>query len=134
MSLVCRSVKVAPSVTMYCSVPTLVLSIVGSYTSDRTPSATVYQTLEPVLRAVPRQSLRARSKKDIVPGPPGAVTAGCATAAPAGVAAASAQVSMHKAVAGGASHRSPRLPACADPAIGTSRSAEIECVLRPAPL
>jgi hypothetical protein len=30
MSLVCRAVKVDPSVTMYCSVLTFVLSIVGS--------------------------------------------------------------------------------------------------------
>jgi hypothetical protein len=62
MSRVCRSVKVLPSVTMYCRVSTFVLSIVGSYTSDSTPPATVYQTLEVVLRAVPTQSLRARSK------------------------------------------------------------------------
>ena len=62
MSRVCRSVKVDPSVTMYCSVCTSVLSIVGSYTSDSTPPATVYQTFDVVLRAVPRQSLRARSK------------------------------------------------------------------------
>ncbi len=36
------------------------------------PLATVYQTFELVLRAVPRQSLRARSKCDTAPGPPGA--------------------------------------------------------------
>ena len=36
------------------------------------PFATVYQTFEVVFRAVPRQSLRARSKCDTVPGPPGA--------------------------------------------------------------
>src|SRR4051812_11088495 len=36
------------------------------------PPATVYQTLLVVFAAVPRQSLRARSKWDSVPGPPGA--------------------------------------------------------------
>src|ERR1039457_4597678 len=91
MSRVCRSVKVEPSVTMYCSVCTSVLSIVGSYTPESTPPATVYQTLDVVWRAVPRQSLRARSKYDIVPGPPGAATAGSPAAggvAPAGPAGA----------------------------------------------
>ncbi len=62
VSRVCRSVKVDPSVTTNCNDFTLVLSIVGLYTSDSTPSATVYQTFEVSLRAVPRQSLRARSK------------------------------------------------------------------------
>ncbi len=62
MSRVCRSVNDEPSVTTYCSVLTFVLSIVGSYTSESTPPATVYQTFDVVLRAVPRQSLRARSK------------------------------------------------------------------------
>src|ERR1022692_1007809 len=137
MSRVCRSVKVDPSVTMYWRVSTFVLSIVGSYTSDRTPSATVYQTLEAVSRAVPRQSLRARSKYDSVPGPPGAVTAGCAApvlaapvlaapvpAAPvlvgvvlvalAGPASATAKDSVHTAAAGPASLRSLRAPARAN--------------------
>ena len=56
------SVKVEPSETMYCSVCTLVASTVGQYVSDNAPSATVNHTLEVVLRAVPTQSLRARSK------------------------------------------------------------------------
>src|ERR1700730_1143858 len=129
MSRVCRSVKVEPSVTMYCSVCTSVLSIVGSYTSESTPPATVSQTLDVVLRAVPRQSLRARSKYDIVPGPPGAATAGSPATvlvAPAGPAAATAEESMHRANGGGRSLRSLRLagpadlhgrrgPACANP-------------------
>jgi hypothetical protein len=55
------SVKVRPSVTMKRSDWTLVLSIVGLYTSDSTPPATVYQTFESRFAAVPRQSLRARS-------------------------------------------------------------------------
>src|ERR1039457_1895720 len=117
MSRVCRSVKVEPSVTMYCSVCTSVLSIVGSYTSESTPPATVYQTLDVVLRAVPRQSLRARSKYDIVPGPPGAATAGSPAAvlvAPAGPAAATAKESMQAATAGGTSLRSLRLARRAD--------------------
>src|ERR1035437_7948050 len=76
MSRVCRSVKVEPSVTMYCSVCTSVLSIVGSYTSESTPPATVNHTLDVVLRAVPRQSLRARSKCDSAPGPSGATLRG----------------------------------------------------------
>src|ERR1017187_9673911 len=147
MSRVCRSVKVEPSVTMYCSVCTSVLSIVGSYTSESTPPATVYQTLDVVLRAVPRQSLRARSKYDIVPGPPGAATAGSPAAvlvAPAGPAAATAKESMQTATAGGTSRRILRLagaadfrgrrgaacanprgrrgPTCANPRIGTSGS------------
>src|SRR5262245_49875524 len=74
MSRACRSVKVEPSVTRYCIVSTLVVSIVGAYTSDRTPPATVYQILDVVFRAVPRQSLRARSKCEREPGPPGAET------------------------------------------------------------
>src|ERR1700746_4042131 len=73
MSRDCKSVNVAPSVTAYCSVLTSVLSMVGSYTSDSTPPATVYQTLDPVFSAVPTQSVRARSKYDPAPGPPGAV-------------------------------------------------------------
>src|ERR1039457_3030638 len=137
MSRVCRSVKVEPSVTMYCSACTSVLSIVGSYTSESTPPATVYQTLDVVLRAVPRQSLRARSKYDIVPGPPGAATAGSPAAglgapagpaagapaaggpaavlvAPAGPAAATAKESRQTAPAGGTSRRSLRLAGPAD--------------------
>src|ERR1019366_3537208 len=109
MPRVCRWVKVEPSVTMYCSVCTSVLSIVGSYTSESTPPATVYQTLDVVLRAVPRQSLRARSKYDIVPGPPGAATAGSPAAvlvAPAGPAAATAKESMEEGAPGGPA-RSP---------------------------
>ena len=62
MSRVWRSVKVFPSVTTYCRVLTFVASIVGQYVSDSTPSATVNHTFEVVLRAVPTQSLRARSK------------------------------------------------------------------------
>src|SRR5712691_8767747 len=49
------------------------------------PPATVYQTREPRSAAVPRQSLRARSKCDSAPGPPGAAPAGgapCAGATP----------------------------------------------------
>src|ERR1051326_6365444 len=106
MSRVCRSVNVAPSVTMYCSVLTLVLSIVGSYTSDSTPPATVYQTLDPATAAVPTQSLRARSKYDGAPGAPGAtLTAGdpgmslTAGTAPAGTAAATGMASTREVAA-----------------------------------
>src|SRR5213078_1646768 len=74
---------------MYCSVPTLVLSAVGSYTSDRTPPATVYQTFDVLFRAVPTHSLRPRSKNDIEPGPPGASAAGAVDAPLAGPAVAS---------------------------------------------
>src|ERR1022692_553915 len=98
MSLVCRSVNVDPSVTMYCSVATLVLSMVGSYVSDSTPSATVYQTFDPVSAAVPRQSLRPRSKYDIAPGAPGATPA----AGPAKRAAAEAPVPVSGTVAAAA--------------------------------
>src|SRR5664279_5494457 len=42
--------------------------MVGAYTSESTPFATVYQILEVVLRAVPRQSLRARPKWLVRPG------------------------------------------------------------------
>src|SRR5882724_2945432 len=72
MSRLCRSVNVCPSVTTYCNVSTLVVSIVGPYTSDSTPPATVYQTLDEPFRAVPRQSLRAKSKCESCPGPSGA--------------------------------------------------------------
>ncbi len=59
MSRSWRSVKVEPSVTTYCTVCTLVASRLGLNTSESTPSATVNQTLEVLLRAVPTQSLRA---------------------------------------------------------------------------
>ncbi len=62
MSRCCRSVNVRPSVTMYWTVLTLVFSIVGLNTSDSTPSATVNHTFDLVLRAVPKQSLRAVSR------------------------------------------------------------------------
>src|ERR1700733_3659074 len=68
----CRSANDLPSVTMYWTVLTFEFSIVGLKTSDRTPSATVNQTFEVVLRAVPKQSLRAKSIYAVVPGPPGA--------------------------------------------------------------
>ena len=64
MSRCCMSVNDRPSVTMYCNVLTLLFSIVGLNVSERTPSATVNQTFEVVLRAVPKQSLRARSRYD----------------------------------------------------------------------
>jgi hypothetical protein len=60
MSRVCRSVNDDPSVTTYCRVSTLVLSLVGKYTSLSTPPATVNHTFDVRLRAVPTQSLRAR--------------------------------------------------------------------------
>src|SRR5690349_610483 len=69
MSRVWRSVNDAPSVTTYCSVSTLVVSLVGKETSLSTPPATVNQTFDVRLRAVPTQSLRARSKCDSAPGP-----------------------------------------------------------------
>src|SRR5262245_50971125 len=72
MSRVWRSVKLEPSVTMNWSVSLLVLSFVGKYTSESTPSATVNQTFDRRLRAVPTQSLRARSKCESAPGPSGA--------------------------------------------------------------
>src|SRR2546423_14241358 len=63
-------------------VSTLVLSTVGLYTSDNTPPATVYQTLDVRPADVPRQSLRARSKWDRLPGAPGATVArACSTCA-----------------------------------------------------
>src|SRR5262249_27236217 len=74
-------VNVEPSVTRYCIVSTLVVSIVGAYTSDSTPPATVYQIFDVVLRAVPRQSLRARSKWLSAPGPVGVSAAAGRTAA-----------------------------------------------------
>src|SRR3954469_12307140 len=87
MLRVWRSVKVDPSVTTYWSVSTLVLSLVGKYTSLKTPSATVNQTLERVLRAVPTQSLRARSKCESAPG---TSVAGAADAVAGNVATTSA--------------------------------------------
>ncbi len=44
--------------------------------------ATVYQTFEAVLRAVPTQSLRARSKWESAPGPSEAAAADAAGTAP----------------------------------------------------
>src|SRR3954447_2258409 len=84
VSRLCRSVNDLPSVTTNCIVSTFVLSIVGLYTSDSTPPATVYQTFEVRPIAVPRQSLRASPKWDSAPGPPGAPSAGAASAAAAG--------------------------------------------------
>src|ERR1700733_9907266 len=75
MSRCCRSANDRPSVTMYCSVFTLLFWIDGLKVSDRTPSATVNQTFDVVLRAVPKQSLRARSRYDWAPGLPGAACA-----------------------------------------------------------
>src|SRR3990172_4563373 len=57
---------------MSCIVSTWFVSMVGAYTSESTPPATVYQIREVVFRAVPRQSLRARSKWLGAPGAPGA--------------------------------------------------------------
>jgi hypothetical protein len=108
MSRVCRSLNVDPSVTMYCSVLTSVLSIVGSYTSDSTPSATVYQTLDPVPAAVPRQSFRARSKYDGAPGPPGATPAARADAAVAVIAAGAATPSPAITATAAANRGKPR--------------------------
>src|SRR5688572_28462394 len=88
VSRVCTSVNVAPSVTTNCMVSTLVLSTVGLYTSDSTPSAIVYQTFDPRPVAVPTQSLRARSKWDSAPGPPGADPVGTAPRTGPGSAAA----------------------------------------------
>src|SRR6266550_1021924 len=100
MSRVCRSVNDVPSVTTYCIVSTFVVSIVGAYTSDSTPPATVYQILDVVLRAVPRQSFRARSKWLKAPGPPvagpGAATAaGTATASEPATTAPAARTTNH---------------------------------------
>src|SRR3954469_6005313 len=94
MSRDCRSVNVEPSLTMNCIVSTFVVSTLGSYTSDRTPSATVNQTREVVLRAVPTQSLRARSKCDSAPGAPGAGAA-CAGAAANAASANAATPVLH---------------------------------------
>src|SRR5208282_5884321 len=99
MSRACRSVNVAPSVTTYCSVLTFVLSIVGSYTSESTPPATVYQTLDPWAAAVPTQSFLARSKYDGAPGAPGAVVAVPAVAAAVAAGVATASPAMRAALA-----------------------------------
>src|SRR3954447_16586560 len=56
-----------------------------------TPSATVNQTFEPRLRAVPTQSLRARSKCETSPGPSVAPVGGAACAGAARAAAASSR-------------------------------------------
>src|SRR5829696_2134285 len=106
MSRLCRSVKVAPSVTTYCRVSTLVLSTVGAYTSDSTPPATVYQTFDAEVRAVPTQSLRARSKWDSTPGAPaGGSAAAAGTAATAGTASrAASSVTIARILVTGASH------------------------------
>jgi hypothetical protein len=92
MSRVCRSVNEEPSVTRYCIVSTFVVSMVGAYTSDRTPPATVYQILDVVLRAVPRQSLRATSKWLSAPGPPVASAAAAGVKATAKLAAVTAMI------------------------------------------
>src|SRR5674476_1427663 len=62
--------------------------MVGAYTSESTPPATVYQILEVVLRAVPRQSLRARPKWLVAPGPSVAVVDALAGATGTNIAAA----------------------------------------------
>ena len=79
MSRCCRSEKVEPSVTMYCSVPLSLFSIVGLYTSESTPPATVNHTFDPVPWAVPKQSLRELSRYAWVPGRPGALPLGTDT-------------------------------------------------------
>src|SRR5271169_2616244 len=108
MSRACRSVNVAPSVTMYCSVLTFVLSIVGSYTSESTPPATVYQTLDPWAAAVPTQSFLARSKYDGAPGAPGAVAAAPAVVAAVAAGTATARPAMMAALATNVVKRRPR--------------------------
>src|SRR5919197_2061830 len=79
----CSSVNVRPSVTTNRIDSTLVVSMVGSYTSDSTPPATVNHTFDVVSRAVPTQSLRARSKRETAPGPAGAGARAALAAAPA---------------------------------------------------
>ena len=76
MSRCCRSAKVEPLVTMYCRVPLSVFSIVGLYTSESTPPATVNHTFDAVPWAVPKQSLRELSRYAWVPGRPGALPLG----------------------------------------------------------
>src|SRR5450631_1763851 len=97
VSRVWRSVNDFPSVTRYCIVSTLVVSMVGAYTSESTPPATVYQILEVVLRAVPRQSLRARPKWLVAPGPSAA--AADALAGAIGTNAAAAREAAAKSTA-----------------------------------
>ena len=78
--------------------------------SDSTPPATVYQTFDAVPVAVPAQSLRARSKYDIVPGPPGAtLSAPAAAVVVAAPALAAASGSIAPAVAKVARIRMKRL-------------------------
>src|ERR1700733_7581993 len=76
MSRWCRAEKGEPLVTMYCSVPLSLFSIVGLYTSESTPPATVNHTFDPVPWAVPKQSLRELSRYAWVPGRPGALPLG----------------------------------------------------------
>src|SRR4051812_16838095 len=75
MSRGCSAVNPGP-VTIGSRLLTSVLSMVGAYTSDSVPSAIVYQTFEPVLVAVPAQSLRPSSKNDAAPGAPAASAPG----------------------------------------------------------
>src|ERR1035437_2142076 len=84
---------------MYCIVSTLVVSMVGAYTSDSTPPATVYQILEVVLRAVPRQSLRARSKWLGAPGPSVAAASALAGAIGTNIVAATVAAAAMSTVA-----------------------------------
>src|SRR5438132_1366971 len=73
--------------------------MVGLYTSERTPLATVNQTFEVVLRAVPMQSLRARSKCDRAPGPSAAaVPCAAATGTAPGANVATASKAAEKAL------------------------------------
>src|SRR5450631_429201 len=94
VSRVWRSVNDFPSVTRYCIVSTLVVSMVGAYTSESTPPATVYQILEVVFRDVPRQSLRARPKWLVAPGPSVAAVAALAGAIGTSIAAATLAAAM----------------------------------------
>ncbi len=92
--------NVLASVTTNCIDSTFVVSIVGSYTSDSTPFATVYQTFELRPYAVPTQSLRARSKCDRVPAtagvPGGAADAAGPTASTPSTSAEAAPVTTHR--------------------------------------
>src|SRR6266498_855892 len=65
------------------------------------PPATVYQTRDPRSAAVPRQSLRARSKCDSAPGPPGAGPPGAGPpgAGPGGGAACAGDTATSNAAA-----------------------------------
>src|SRR5215467_14620482 len=93
---------------MYWSVLTSVLSMVGSYTTDSTPPATVYQILDPVLAAVPRQSFLARSKYDGAPGAPGATEAAPAASAAVAAGRAAAIPATRTVLAASAVKRRPR--------------------------